>query len=48
MKEKIVEQGCIVRVDNTTITTQRTFGNESLVDLFSSYVAKSMQEKKAS
>ena len=48
MKEKIVEQGCIVRVGNTTITTQRTFGDESLVELFSTYIAKSIQAKKVS
>ena len=48
MEAKFKEEGITVRVGNTTITTQRTFGNASLVDLFSTYVAKNIQEKKAS
>lgn len=43
MKEKIVEQGCIVRVGNTTITTQRTFGNADMVDSLAKLVAKRIQ-----
>ncbi len=48
MEEKLKEEGITVRVGDTVIKTQRTFGSASLVDLFSTYVAKNMQEKKAS
>ena len=43
MEAKFKEEGITVRVGNTTITTQRTFGNADMVDSLAKLVAKRIQ-----